>query len=45
MIKLTANRGDILIELAAEQAPLTCANLEQYVRDGHNDFERTEILP
>ena len=37
MIKLTTNHGDILIELAADQAPLTCANFEQYVRDGHYD--------
>jgi peptidyl-prolyl cis-trans isomerase B (cyclophilin B) len=37
MIKLTTNHGDILIELDAEQAPLTTANFEQYVRDGHYD--------
>ncbi len=37
MIKLSTNRGDILIELATEQAPVTCANFEQYVRDGHYD--------
>jgi len=37
MIKLTTNHGDILIELDAEQAPVTCANFEQYVRDGHYD--------
>jgi peptidyl-prolyl cis-trans isomerase B (cyclophilin B) len=37
MIKLTTNHGDILIELDAEKAPLTCANFEQYVRDGHYD--------
>jgi peptidyl-prolyl cis-trans isomerase B (cyclophilin B) len=37
MIKLTTNHGDILIELDAEQAPITCANFEQYVRDGHYD--------
>jgi peptidyl-prolyl cis-trans isomerase B (cyclophilin B) len=35
MIKLTTNHGDILIDLAIDQAPLTCANFEQYVRDGH----------
>ncbi len=37
MIKLTTNHGDILIELDAEKAPATCANFEQYVRDGHYD--------
>ncbi len=37
MIRLTTNHGDILIELDAEKAPKTCANFEQYVRDGHYD--------
>ncbi|WP_295384296.1 peptidylprolyl isomerase [uncultured Thiodictyon sp.] len=37
MIKLTTNYGPILIELDTERAPLTCANFEQYVRDGHYD--------
>jgi peptidyl-prolyl cis-trans isomerase B (cyclophilin B) len=37
MIKLTTSHGDILIELDAEKAPLTAANFEQYVRDGHYD--------
>ena len=37
MIKLTTNHGDILIELNAEKAPITCANFEQYVRSGHYD--------
>jgi len=37
MIKLTTNHGDILIELDTEKAPVTCANFEQYVRDGHYD--------
>ncbi len=37
MIKLTTNHGDILLELDAERAPKTCANFEQYVRDGHYD--------
>jgi peptidyl-prolyl cis-trans isomerase B (cyclophilin B) len=37
MIKLTTNQGDILIELDPEKAPLTAANFEQYVRDGHYD--------
>lgn len=37
MIKLITNYGTILIELDHERAPLTCANFEQYVRDGHYD--------
>jgi peptidyl-prolyl cis-trans isomerase B (cyclophilin B) len=37
MIKLTTNHGEILIELDAEKAPVTAANFEQYVRDGHYD--------
>ena len=37
MIKLTTNHGDILIELDAEKAPITCENFERYVREGHFD--------
>ena len=37
MIKLTTNHGDILIELDADKTPVTAANFEQYVRDGHYD--------
>ncbi len=37
MIKLTTSHGDILVELDADKAPKTCANFEQYVRDGHYD--------
>lgn len=37
MIKLATTHGDILIELDHDQAPKTCANFEQYVRDGHYD--------
>jgi peptidyl-prolyl cis-trans isomerase B (cyclophilin B) len=37
MIKLTTNHGDILVELDTEKAPNTCANFEQYVREGHYD--------
>ncbi len=37
MIKLSTSHGDILIELDADKAPLTAANFEQYVRDGHYD--------
>jgi peptidyl-prolyl cis-trans isomerase B (cyclophilin B) len=37
MIRLKTNHGDIVIELDAEKAPATCANFEQYVRDGHFD--------
>ena len=37
MIKLTTSKGDILIELDEENAPLSCANFRQYVEDGHYD--------
>jgi peptidyl-prolyl cis-trans isomerase B (cyclophilin B) len=37
MIKLITNLGEILVELDPEKAPATCANFEQYVRDGHYD--------
>ena len=37
MITLSTNHGDIVIELDREKAPKTCANFEQYVRDGHYD--------
>ena len=37
MIKLATTHGDILIELDHDQAPKTCTNFEQYVRDGHYD--------
>ena len=37
MIKLQTSHGDITIELNAEKAPLTAANFEQYVKDGHYD--------
>ena len=37
MIALTTNLGRIVIELNAKAAPITCANFEQYVRDGHYD--------
>ena len=37
MIKMTTNFGDILIELKTEEAPKTCANFEQYVKDGFYD--------
>jgi len=37
MIKLTTNHGDIVIELDADKAPITCENFERYVRDGHFD--------
>ena len=35
MIKLTTTHGVILIALAPERAPVTAANFEQYVREGH----------
>ena len=37
MITLTTNVGKILIELDEENAPKTCANFIQYVKDGHFD--------
>ena len=37
MIRLTTNFGDILLEMFTEQAPITVANFEQYVKDGHYD--------
>jgi len=35
MINLHTSMGVISLELDAEKAPLTVANFEQYVRDGH----------
>lgn len=35
MITLHTNHGDIQIELFHDKAPVTCANFEQYCRDGH----------
>jgi peptidyl-prolyl cis-trans isomerase B (cyclophilin B) len=37
MITLHTNHGDIKIELFADKAPVTCANFEQYCREGHYD--------
>lgn len=37
MIKLTTSKGEILIELDEEKAPVSCANFRQYVEDGHFD--------
>ena len=37
MITLTTNHGEIVLELDADKAPNTCANFEQYVRDGFFD--------
>ena len=37
MIKLSTNHGPIHIELDHQNAPITAANFEQYVRDGHYD--------
>lgn len=37
MITLKTNVGDIFIELDRENAPNTCENFIQYVRDGHFD--------
>lgn len=37
MIKLTTSLGDIVLELYHDRAPVSAANFEQYVRDGHYD--------
>ena len=37
MITLKTNIGDIFIELDEENAPKTCENFKQYVKDGHFD--------
>jgi len=37
MIKLTTNHGEIFIALNPDRAPITCANFERYVREGHFD--------
>lgn len=37
MILMKTNKGDIKIELNHEKAPKSCANFEQYVKDGHYD--------
>jgi peptidyl-prolyl cis-trans isomerase B (cyclophilin B) len=36
-VKLTTNRGDIVLELDEAKAPQTVANFVQYVKDGHYD--------
>ena len=37
MIKMTTNYGTITLELNHDKAPETCANFEQYVKDGFYD--------
>ena len=35
MITIKTNHGDISVELFDDQAPITCENFRQYIRDGH----------
>ncbi len=37
LVKMETNRGDIILELDAEKAPLSVANFLQYVKDGYYD--------
>ncbi|MEA3508504.1 MAG: peptidylprolyl isomerase [Synergistota bacterium] len=37
MIRLETNKGNIVLELDEENAPLTTANFRSYVADGHYD--------
>ena len=37
MVKFTTNYGEILLELDKAHAPISAANFEQYVREGHYD--------
>ncbi len=37
MVKFTTNYGEILLELDEARAPISAANFEQYVREGHYD--------
>ena len=36
-LRLSTSMGDIVIELDAQKAPKTVANIEQYVKEGHYD--------
>lgn len=37
MVKLETNKGDILIDVNHEKAPLTATNFEEYVKEGFYD--------
>ena len=37
MITINTNHGDISVELFDEQAPISCENFRQYIKDGHFD--------
>ena len=37
MITITTNHGDIKVELFDEQAPITCDNFREYIKDGFYD--------
>ena len=46
MIKLTTNKGVITLELDHENAPITAANFEQYVKDGfYNGVIFHRVIP
>ena len=36
-VKMTTTKGDLRIELDDEKAPISVANFEQYVKEGHYD--------
>ena len=46
MIKLTTNKGVITLELDHDNAPITAANFEQYVKDGfYNGVIFHRVIP
>ncbi len=46
MITITTNHGDIKVELFDEQAPITCDNFREYVKDGfYEDTIFHRVIP